>query len=216
MGRHGGAKKPARRGGGGKAEKREVAAGFSDDDSMDDDLWLGAQPAAPPPAVHERRDAVGGGLARPATRQKKAEEAAAKAPAAAELVLPRPMDWAHGGGTVPKPAATGGERAIGPFLEMDIDGYRSSFAKLWGYANVVQCGAPHLAPEGCIVLVSAASPAPQHPRPPATPSPPPPPPSPALPHHLGERRAGPQAQEGAGRARLRGGGRRAARACRRP
>ena len=122
----------------------------------------------------------------------------------------------HGPVDVLVSAATGGERAIGPFLEMDIDGYRNSFAKLWGYANVVQCGAPHLAPEGCVVLVSAASPAPQHPRLPATPSPPPPPPSPALPHPLGERRAGPQAQEGAGRARLRGGGGRAARACRRP
>ena len=34
-------------------------------------------------------------------------------------------------------SATGGERAIGPFLEMDMDGFKGSFDKLWGYANVV-------------------------------------------------------------------------------
>ena len=33
-------------------------------------------------------------------------------------------------------SATGGERAIGPFLEMDMDGFKGSFDKLWGYANV--------------------------------------------------------------------------------
>ena len=32
-------------------------------------------------------------------------------------------------------AATGGPRAMGPFLQMDLDGYRGSFAKLWGYTN---------------------------------------------------------------------------------
>ena len=32
----------------------------------------------------------------------------------------------------------GGERAFGPFLRMGLDGYRGSFDKLWGYANVVQ------------------------------------------------------------------------------
>ena len=53
-------------------------------------------------------------------------------------------------------AATGGERAIGPFLEMGLDGYRGSFDKLWGYTNVVQCGVPHLSPTGCVVLVSGA------------------------------------------------------------
>lgn len=51
-------------------------------------------------------------------------------------------------------AATGGTRALGPFLDMPIEGYRASFDKLWGYANVVQCGVPHLAPTGCVVLVS--------------------------------------------------------------
>jgi NAD(P)-dependent dehydrogenase (short-subunit alcohol dehydrogenase family) len=53
-------------------------------------------------------------------------------------------------------AATGGERALGSFLEMGLDGYRGSFDKLWGYTNVVQCGVPHLSPTGCVVLVSGA------------------------------------------------------------
>ncbi|MBT7760791.1 MAG: SDR family NAD(P)-dependent oxidoreductase, partial [Rhodospirillaceae bacterium] len=41
-------------------------------------------------------------------------------------------------------AATGGGRAIGPFLSMDMDGYQASFDKLWGYANVVRFGAEHV------------------------------------------------------------------------
>lgn len=53
-------------------------------------------------------------------------------------------------------AATGGDRALGPFLEMDMAGYRGSFDKLWGYANVVRYGAPHLADGGSITLVSGA------------------------------------------------------------
>eukprot|EP00656_Telonema_subtile_P003022 TRINITY_DN11392_c0_g1_i1.p1 TRINITY_DN11392_c0_g1~~TRINITY_DN11392_c0_g1_i1.p1 ORF type:complete len:300 (+),score=46.04 TRINITY_DN11392_c0_g1_i1:137-901(+) len=53
-------------------------------------------------------------------------------------------------------AATGGDRAIGPFLSMDLDGFQGSFDKLWGYANVVRLGAEHLTPTGCIVLVSGA------------------------------------------------------------
>jgi NAD(P)-dependent dehydrogenase (short-subunit alcohol dehydrogenase family) len=53
-------------------------------------------------------------------------------------------------------AATGGERSIGPFLEMDMDGYQASFDKLWGYANVVRFGAEHLSEDGTIVLVSGA------------------------------------------------------------
>jgi NAD(P)-dependent dehydrogenase (short-subunit alcohol dehydrogenase family) len=53
-------------------------------------------------------------------------------------------------------AATGGARAIGPFLEMDMDGYKASFDKLWGYANVVRFGAEHLSDDGSIVLVSGA------------------------------------------------------------
>jgi NAD(P)-dependent dehydrogenase (short-subunit alcohol dehydrogenase family) len=53
-------------------------------------------------------------------------------------------------------AATGGERAAGPFLAMDMESYKGSFAKLWGYANVVRYGAEHLSKDGSIVLVSGA------------------------------------------------------------
>lgn len=53
-------------------------------------------------------------------------------------------------------AATGGERAMGPFLDMDMDGYQASFDKLWGYANVVRFGTGYMAKEGSIVLVSGA------------------------------------------------------------
>ena len=53
-------------------------------------------------------------------------------------------------------AATGGDRALGPFLEMDMDGYKGSFDKLWGYANVVRFGAAHVADGGSITLVSGA------------------------------------------------------------
>jgi NAD(P)-dependent dehydrogenase (short-subunit alcohol dehydrogenase family) len=53
-------------------------------------------------------------------------------------------------------AATGGSRAFGPFLEMDIDGFKNSFDKLWGYANVVRYGAHHVSPQGSIVLVSGS------------------------------------------------------------
>ncbi len=51
-------------------------------------------------------------------------------------------------------AATGGSRAIGPFMEMDLDGYQASFAKLWGYTNVLRYGAGQVADDGAIVLVS--------------------------------------------------------------
>ncbi len=51
-------------------------------------------------------------------------------------------------------AATGGDRTIGPFLEMDMDGYQGSFDKLWGYANVVRFGTKHMTEDGSIVLVS--------------------------------------------------------------
>ncbi|MFV2032182.1 MAG: SDR family oxidoreductase [Gammaproteobacteria bacterium] len=51
-------------------------------------------------------------------------------------------------------AATGGSRAVGPFLEMDLDGFQASFAKLWGYVNSVRLGAPQMAQNGAIVLLS--------------------------------------------------------------
>jgi len=53
-------------------------------------------------------------------------------------------------------AATGGSRAIGPFLEMDLDGYQASFDKLWGYTNVVRLGTEHMSEQGSIVLVSGS------------------------------------------------------------
>ena len=53
-------------------------------------------------------------------------------------------------------AATGGSRAAGPFLEMDILGFKSSFDKLWGYANIVRFGTNYLSSDGTIVLVSGA------------------------------------------------------------
>ncbi|MEM7098208.1 MAG: SDR family oxidoreductase [Pseudomonadota bacterium] len=53
-------------------------------------------------------------------------------------------------------AATGGERAAGPFMEMDLDAYQGSFDKLWGYTNVVRLGTTHVSDEGCIVLVSGS------------------------------------------------------------
>lgn len=53
-------------------------------------------------------------------------------------------------------AATGGERAAGPFMQMDLDGYQASFDKLWGYANVVRLGGEHLSESGAIVLVSGS------------------------------------------------------------
>ena len=51
-------------------------------------------------------------------------------------------------------AATGGPRAIGPLLEMDLDGFQNSFAKLWGYVNSVRLGVPHMSQSGAVVLIS--------------------------------------------------------------
>lgn len=53
-------------------------------------------------------------------------------------------------------AATGGDRALGPFLAMEMNGFKASFDKLWGYANVVRFGAPHMSERGAIVLVSGS------------------------------------------------------------
>ena len=39
-------------------------------------------------------------------------------------------------------SATGGERAIGPFMTMDMAGFQASFDKLWGYTNIVVRTAP--------------------------------------------------------------------------
>ena len=51
-------------------------------------------------------------------------------------------------------AATGGARASGPFLQMDLDAFQGSFRKLWGYTNTVRLGAEHLSEDAAIVLVS--------------------------------------------------------------
>jgi NAD(P)-dependent dehydrogenase (short-subunit alcohol dehydrogenase family) len=51
-------------------------------------------------------------------------------------------------------SATGGPRARGPFLSMDLDAFQGSFAKLWGYTNCVHLGAEHLSDHGTIVLVT--------------------------------------------------------------
>jgi NAD(P)-dependent dehydrogenase (short-subunit alcohol dehydrogenase family) len=53
-------------------------------------------------------------------------------------------------------AATGGERATGPFMQMDLDGFSGSFRKLWGYVNSVRLAGEHLAEDGCITLVSGS------------------------------------------------------------
>ena len=50
--------------------------------------------------------------------------------------------------------ATGGARASGPFLSMDLEAFQLSFRKLWGYTNSVRLGVPHMAEDGAIVLVS--------------------------------------------------------------
>lgn len=51
-------------------------------------------------------------------------------------------------------SATGGTRASGPFLQMDLDAFQLSFRKLWGYTNTVRLGAEYLSSDGAIVLVS--------------------------------------------------------------
>ena len=53
-------------------------------------------------------------------------------------------------------AATGGERATGPFMDMDLDGFTGSFRKLWGYVNSVRLVGEHLAEDACITLVSGS------------------------------------------------------------
>ncbi len=53
-------------------------------------------------------------------------------------------------------AATGGERATGPFMQMDLDGFTGSFRKLWGYVNSVRLAGEHLTENGCITLVSGS------------------------------------------------------------
>ncbi|MCA9099923.1 MAG: SDR family NAD(P)-dependent oxidoreductase, partial [Planctomycetales bacterium] len=52
--------------------------------------------------------------------------------------------------------ATGGERAVGPFAAMDLDGFTGSFRKLWGYVNATRLVLEHLSPTGSITIVSGS------------------------------------------------------------
>lgn len=51
-------------------------------------------------------------------------------------------------------AAYGGDRALGPFLQMDMDAFQGSFRKVWGYANSIRYGVPHMPQDGAIVLIT--------------------------------------------------------------
>ncbi len=53
-------------------------------------------------------------------------------------------------------SATGGSRARGPFMEMELKSFQGTFDKLWGYANVLRYGIPHLKERGAIVLLSGS------------------------------------------------------------
>lgn len=53
-------------------------------------------------------------------------------------------------------AAVGGERTLKPFLEQTEDQFKAAYDKLWGYAKVVRTGAPYLAKNGAITLVSGS------------------------------------------------------------
>ena len=53
-------------------------------------------------------------------------------------------------------AADGGERTLKPFLEQTEDQFKAAYDKLWGYGKVVRTGAPYLAEDGSITLVSGS------------------------------------------------------------
>lgn len=53
-------------------------------------------------------------------------------------------------------AAIGGERTLKPFLEQTEDQFKAAYDKLWGYCKVVRTGAPYLAKDGAITLVSGS------------------------------------------------------------
>ena len=52
--------------------------------------------------------------------------------------------------------AIGGERTLKPFLEQTEEQFKAAYGKLWGYAKAVRVGAPFLAEDGSIVLVSGS------------------------------------------------------------
>ncbi len=53
-------------------------------------------------------------------------------------------------------AAVGGERTLKPFLEQTDEQFKAAYDKLWGYTKVVRTGAPYLAEDGTITLVSGS------------------------------------------------------------
>lgn len=53
-------------------------------------------------------------------------------------------------------AAIGGERTLKPFLEQTDEQFRAAYDKLWGYCKAVRTGAPFLAKDGAITLVSGS------------------------------------------------------------
>ncbi len=53
-------------------------------------------------------------------------------------------------------AAVGGERTLKPFLEQTEEQWKAAYDKLWGYAKVVRTGAPYLANDAAITLVSGS------------------------------------------------------------
>lgn len=53
-------------------------------------------------------------------------------------------------------AAVGGERTLKPFLEQTEEQFKAAYDKLWGYCKVVRTGAPYLAEDGAITLVSGS------------------------------------------------------------
>jgi NAD(P)-dependent dehydrogenase (short-subunit alcohol dehydrogenase family) len=53
-------------------------------------------------------------------------------------------------------AAVGGERTLKPFLEQTEEQFKAAYDKLWGYARVVRVGAPYLADDAAITLVSGS------------------------------------------------------------
>lgn len=53
-------------------------------------------------------------------------------------------------------AAVGGERTLKPFLEQTEEQFKAAYDKLWGYGKVVRTGAPFLAADGAITLVSGS------------------------------------------------------------
>jgi len=53
-------------------------------------------------------------------------------------------------------AAVGGERTLKPFLEQTEEQFKAAYDKLWGYAKVVRTGAPYLAKDAAVTLVSGS------------------------------------------------------------